>query len=97
MTCSLAVTDYLGPYVGQAMCFITDFLEKTGMMFFIQLLLDLAVLFMAFSFVYNALIDVVSMFTGVNLPRILRGGGDANTIPSMLKNIEIIKERQNNQ
>lgn len=93
-TCSLTVTDYLGPIVGKGMCFLVSILNGTGMMFFVQLLLDLSTVFLVFTFMYNAAIDAVSMLIGVYLPRIWRGGGsDGNNIPDILRNVETIRKR----
>jgi hypothetical protein len=92
MSCSLAVTDYLGPYLGPAMCFVTDILNKTGMMFFVQLLLDLATLFLVFTVMYNTLVDSVSVMTGVSIPRLLRG--TSVNIPSMQSDFDKIQNRK---
>jgi hypothetical protein len=66
-TCGLALTDYLGPLLSQGVCFTTDWFKEIGAMFWIQLLLDVGVIFACISAVLNNFRKLVYLFTGVNL------------------------------
>jgi len=65
-TCSLAITNYIGPLLSKGVCFASNWARQTGLMFYVQLMLDVGVVFAALHSVLANFKRVIYLFTGVN-------------------------------
>lgn len=66
-TCGLALEPYVGPLLTKGVCFSTNWATQTGMMFYIQMLLDVGIAFTCIHSVMGSFKSLVYLFTGVNL------------------------------
>jgi hypothetical protein len=65
--CNASISDYLGEKLGQGACFTINWARNIGLMFYIQLMLDVGVVFAALTSVLDSFKRLIYLFTGVNL------------------------------
>lgn len=64
--CQLSLNDFVGPRLGAGACFSFNWAHNVGLMFYLQLMLDVAVMLGAAAWVMNKLRQVLYILTGVN-------------------------------
>jgi hypothetical protein len=73
-SCQLSLKDYVGPLLGEGVCFASNWAREVGMSFWLQLALDVSIIFACIAAVLNDMRRLLYLFTGVNLSI---QGGDA--------------------
>jgi hypothetical protein len=67
--CTWAAAEYVGPRLAGGVCFSSNWAKEVGFTFYIQLALDVAVMFACIKNVWDSLFSVLAMLTGVNLAK----------------------------
>jgi len=65
--CNLSLNEYIGPLLGRGVCFASNWAREIGFTFYMQLILDVGLIFAAFRSVLNSINKAIFLFTGVNL------------------------------
>lgn len=65
--CNLALEEYVGPLLGQGVCFSSNWARNVGLMFYIQLLLDLGIAGTLLWWMKDELMKIIYIMIGVNL------------------------------
>jgi hypothetical protein len=68
-TCTWAAADYVGPRLAGGVCFASNWSKEIGFTFYIQLMLDVAVMFGCIQSVIETLLSALGMLTGVYIGR----------------------------
>lgn len=65
--CNLALEEYIGPLLGKGVCFSSNWARNVGLMFYIQLLLDLGIAGSLLWWMKDEVLKIVYIIIGVNL------------------------------
>jgi hypothetical protein len=65
--CTWAAADYVGPRLAGGVCFASNWAKEVGFTFYIQLMLDVGVMFACIGNILETLTNALAMLTGVNL------------------------------
>ena len=80
--CQLSLKDYVGPLLGEGVCFASNWAREVGMSFWLQLALDVGIIFACIAAVFNDMRRLLYLFTGVNLSI---QGGDAKVFVNYIQ------------
>lgn len=65
--CNLALEEYVGPLLGKGVCFSSNWARNVGLMFYIQLLLDLGIAGSLLWWMKDEVMKIIYIMIGVNL------------------------------
>jgi hypothetical protein len=66
-SCQLALKEWTGALLGEGVCFASNWAREVGMSFWMQLMLDVSIVFGCIAAIFNDIRRLLYLFTGVNL------------------------------